>query len=254
MRCGNRFLILSLPRTGSTNLVDVLNQHRDIRCLSEPFGPQNYDGRFYRLADTPEGLDAALELIRDRWNGIKFVRDSSGYPFRGRPHLNDRVIAAPSVRILLLRRRNLLRRFVSLHLSRQTGKWNGPRAEFASMLEKRTLLPLEPDAVLRQLETDRDEMTSLQQSLAQREADVMTLHYEDLYRDDATSRERVAMVNRILAFLRFAPITEEAFHRGWRQLLETHNRWASPEVYRRIPGIEEVESRCGSDETGWLFH
>jgi hypothetical protein len=227
--------------------------HPDIRCLSEPFALHNYQGRYHRSTRDPVSLDAVLDLIWDRWNSIKHVWDFREYPFFDRGALNDRLAAAPGVRILLLRRRNLLRRWVSNYISLQTNHWAGPRTEFLEKVGAAGLRPLDVEAVRRQIESDRDTATRRARSLAERNAEVLPIFYEDLYRDDAGEDERRAAVNSILEFLDFAPLDTERFHKQWSRLLEPHNRWASEEVYRLIPGIEEVEAECGSDETGWLF-
>jgi hypothetical protein len=30
-------------------------------------------------------------------------------------------------------------------------------------------------------------------------------------------------------------------------------KWASEEIYRMIPGVDEFENEMGSEDTGWLF-
>jgi hypothetical protein len=246
-----RFVIVSLARSGSTTLVHFLNRHRDIRCLIEPFGAHNHGGRFHRLATQENGFDRTLDLIWDRWNAIKYIWDPGGHPFVGRPELQARIFSVPGVRFLALERRNLLRRWLSHYISTKLDHWQGPREEFHDLVRGSVFRALRPEIVRQRIEADRAALARQREALAGR--DVMTVVYEDFYRDDASAEDRFAYGNRILSFLGFAPLSHEEFGKGLSRLLETRNRWGSTEVYRRIPEIEELEAECGSDETGWLF-
>jgi len=73
---------------------------------------------------------------------------------------------------------------------------------------------------------------------------MMPLYYEDLFDDQTPTAVRLARINSIITFLGFNPVTQEAVLDKWmRQLDPDVNRWASPETYRLIPGIERIESQ-----------
>ena len=109
----SRFLIMSLPRCGSTTLMNVLNCHPDIRCLREPFNPDQagntYLGRVHDLGS----LDVVLRHIWRCYNGVKHVWEPSGWPFGRGMGFNLALAMRPDVRILLLTRTNHLQRIVS---------------------------------------------------------------------------------------------------------------------------------------------
>jgi len=249
-----RFVISSLPRCGSTTLARLLNCHPDVQCLIEPFHPKRYHGTFHELALAQGDVESALERIWSRWNGIKHVWEANGWPFVAQPGWNERVMSGPGVRVVFLNRRNLLRRLVSNLICRQTQYWIGSREEFCARLEQVRLKPLNPDFVLKQMQDDRDAVARAMDSLASRNVPTLSLCYEDVFREDATAAERLSLVNRVLTFLQFPAVSEQAFEESWQHHFNPDsNRWASPEVYQRIPGIERVEQQAGCEATGWLF-
>jgi len=251
---GPRFVITSLPRSGSTTLARILDCHPDVRCLVEPFHPSRYQGTFHRMAMDDGDVTPALERIGSRWNGIKHVWESSGWPFLGRPELNDRILSRPGLRVVVLVRRNWLRRVVSNLICRQTQFWIGTREEFCSRLERVRLRPLDPGAVLRQIRQDQEAVRRCLESLASQRAEVLSLYQEDLFPAGAGRSERLSLLNSILGFLGFATVGDSAFGPAWERLFDPEsNRWASPEVYRRIPGIGRIEDEVGGEEIGWLF-
>jgi hypothetical protein len=247
------FIVSSLPRSGSTTLARLLNSHKDLRCLIEPFHPHRYQGRFHQLAEG-RSLNAALDLIWSRWTGIKHVWESNGWPFLYSPELNDQMALGPSRKIIVVIRRNLLRRVVSNVISRQTRYWIGTRAEFVRRLEQTQLKELDPWALRAQIRRDKDAIERQRRFLSDHNVDAMVLYYEDVFCEGAIQSQQLQLVNRVLTFLQAAPIAADTFAETYQHHFDPdRNRWATAEVYRRIPGIERIEQEVGSHETGWLF-
>ena len=250
---GSRFIILSLPRCGSTSLANLLNCHDDIRCLIEPFHPKRYGGRFFELA-ARRSPGATLNLIWTQWNGVKHVWESNGWPFMESPHFNDEILLGQDLKVILVIRRNLLRRIVSNHISRQTNFWIGTRSEFCARLQSSQLSPLNSVTVRRQIKMDQDAVTRCSRLLADHGVQFMTLSYEDFFYESASNAKGFLLTNSLVSFLGFSPIDFRTFEERWLQHFDpTINRFASSEVYRRIPEIDKIESEVGCAETGWLF-
>jgi LPS sulfotransferase NodH len=248
-----RFVVFSLPRSGSTTLARLLSSHHDIRCLLEPFHPQRYDGRFHSLA-TRGCLRAALEHIWHGWNGIKHVWGSSGWPFPGAPEINGRIALGFNQTSIVVMRRNLLRRIVSNVISRQTGYWIGTRSEFCKRLDQIQLKALDPNAITRQMKHDQQAVANHLRFLEAHSVIVRRVFYEDLFGDDVQELEQLQVINSLLAFLRLSQFSPELFRERWLRYSDPAvNRWATEEVYLRIPGIDRIERQVGCDETGWLF-
>jgi hypothetical protein len=88
------------------------------------------------------------------------------------------------------------------------------------------------------------------------ERDVPTLQicYEDIFCGGDDPERQMQQVNAVLAFLKVAPVSRRVFTSEWRERFDgDRHRWASPDVYRRIPGIDRIEAEVGCDETGWMF-
>lgn len=246
-------MILSLPRSGSTTLARLLNTHSDVKCLIEPFHPMRYGGTFHRTARL-NSMHSALLTIWNRWNGIKHVSEADGWPFHDRPELNDQMISGPVRRFVLLVRRNHLRRVVSNILSRRLQFWIGSRAEFLTRLEHARMPALSPERIRMQIEKDQVTIANWRQAIKRSNVPSVTIDYEDWFREDTSESQRWCQVNSLLEVLNYAPVTADVFNRFWSSHFDPHiNRWASVDVYRRIPNIDSVEENVGCDATGWLF-
>jgi LPS sulfotransferase NodH len=248
------FVIDSLPRTGSTTLANLLNCHSQIRCLIEPFHPRRYGGHFRQMALRAGSVDPALNLLWHRWQGIKHVWEASrGWPFPDNWEFNDAIVLRARC-VLYLQRRNLLRRYISSLISRQLKFWIGTRQEFVARLESVQLCELDPVLVRQEIANDRAASESRLALLHRHGITMKHIFYEDFLGEDVTSPQQFAMINAIIEFLGYEPITEAVFATKCALLLDKSSyQWASPEIYRLIPGIHRLEREVGSDETGWIF-
>lgn len=116
----NKFLLFSLSRCGSTNLMHSLNCHSDIHCLHEPFNPDRLRRQYGSQVTDLASLRQVMAEIWRTHNGIKHVWEPSGWPFARHSTLNQCLLLEAEARVIFLRRRNTLRRIVSNHMSMQT--------------------------------------------------------------------------------------------------------------------------------------
>jgi hypothetical protein len=232
----------------------LLNLHKDINCLVEPFHPRRYNGHFNRMALQESSVESALNLIWHRWNGIKHVWEApSGWPFVQNSTLNEG-IPLSCRQVLILERRNLLRRFVSNAICKQLRFWIGTREEFHARLESVQLLELNATEVLQGMKADKASVAKRVKFVQKHGIPMMHLFYEDIFSEDVTADAQLKILNNVLAFLGYNEIDDNEFRETWFALLDNKsNQWASSDVYRMIPGIDRLESEVGSDEMGWLF-
>jgi hypothetical protein len=248
-----RFVVLSMPRSGSTTLARLLNCHARIRCLHEPFHPHRFGGRFHAFA-VHRSVHETLAVIWEKWNAIKHVWDLEGFPFAERAELNDQIVTAATCKVVLVVRRNILRRIVSNHLSRQTHTWIGPRETFISRLATTAVAPLDPAVVRAHIRAESAALAAKIRFLADHHVACHRVDYEDLFSVRSTPDDQRMIVNSILSFLGFEAVEEGRFVESWLQHLDpARHQWATPDVYRRIPDIDVLEEAVGDDVTGWLF-
>lgn len=135
-----RFIILSGPRTGSTMLVTALNSSPEITCFGElfkfmentvGFGAGGFDIAGYdnhSVADLElRNRDFKAFLSQRIFVGMEGVT-ATGFKhhyshFLGFPGLREWLVEQRDMRVLHLRRRNLLRMLLSTEIAQATGGW-----------------------------------------------------------------------------------------------------------------------------------
>jgi len=246
-------MIVSLPRTGSTALAQLLSCDARVRCIVEPFHPFRYGGRYHACA-TNQSLEEALNLIWSEWNSFKHVWDMKGFPFFKRPQLNSDVLYTAACKVVLLTRRNILRRLVSQHLSRKTQTWIGPREAFIARLRTTNVAPLDPSDVRREIQDELTALAEQRRLLSNHHVEFMELEYENLFSDSVAAHEQHSLLNEVLTFVGLGSVQDNTIVARWAEILDpSRHQWAAPDVYRRIPGIDHLDETVGDDATGWLF-
>lgn len=180
------FVVLFQGRTGSTFFVEALDSHPEVRCGYEELASDRWD---------EDGAAAQLELVRwllrpphDRLvravgfkTKLRDVRDADG--FAG-------VLAELGVRVIHLKRRNLVKLTVSSLNSERarehTGDWNLYRRDPAVDAP----LPIEPEAFLARLAKHEGYEAALDRFVLAAGRPTLTLHYEDLL---VAQRETLAL-------------------------------------------------------------
>jgi hypothetical protein len=247
-----KFLLFSPMRCGSTTLQRLLNCHFRIQCLEEPFNPFNYGGNYLKRVTDFASLDETLRDIWQTYNGIKHTWCPDGWPFDNRDF--NEFLLMRGKKVLYLRRRNLLRRLISVHISNQTGIWGVFSQSDRNRLEECKFPPIDIDATKSHLDCEIRMLAYYRRLLVDSGLPFLDLWYEELYSAGVAKQEHIESLNRIFTFLGEAPIREStALSRAVELLDERTMKLNSVDTYRRIPGIEEVDRQCGSHETGWLF-
>jgi hypothetical protein len=245
------YTIFSLPRTGSTNLARLLSLHPDGSCLIEPFHPRRYSGQYASVAQDWQGLIECLQLISYRWRGIKHVCEADGFPFRD-PSFNLDMLRISGRKTIFLKRNNLLQRAVSNWISRHTHFWMGSVDQFRDHFTRTKLPTISLDEIRRQVMADQRFNSECVQILASREIDsYVVVSYEELFERGALPRD---LLQRIFTFLSLeVGEASNLWSEGSKLFDFPSNRYATPEIYRAIPGIEEVEAALAGPDNGRLF-
>ncbi len=245
------FLIFALARTGSTTLRRLLECHPAVSCVHEPFNP----GRRRPPEPVTDGgrLHHELRQLRKRTSGIKHVWDPKGWPFPDGSPLNRELLTRPRQRIVFLNRQNVLRRLVSLQMSRQAKAWGIDDADRTAMREF-PFAALDTAALGYFLARERDAIAHHRRAIVESGNPFLDLWYEDVLAPAIPIDRREAMLGTILEFLGLDPVLPAKRRDRVRLLLQPQDGpLNSAATYRRIPGIDDVEARFGSDSTGYLF-
>jgi LPS sulfotransferase NodH len=247
------FLIYSLKRSGSTSLMRVLNALPGVRCMREPFNPDNYGGRYRERVRDGLSLRSVMHELWAGYDGIKHVWESDGWPFHA-PELNAQVALEPGQRVVFLRRRNVLQRTVSLQISQQAGVWSAIPSLDRERLARFEFVPLDANVIKQHVASEAALLDGLRDQMIDARATFIEAWYEDLYDPTVSDETRRARVAPLLTFLGLSLPNDVGTLDIIDRLLDpAATRLNSEEQYARIPEIEAIEAECGSDETGWLF-
>ena len=178
-----RFVVFAAPRTGSNWLCTLLQSHPQILCHHELFNP---DRIIYSIALRDGQLDLGAVSDRDAnaegfiervWThrfdhpivGFKLNRDQT-------PQAFDVVFQHPTIRVILLRRRNRLRTFLSERIALRTGGWES--YAWSDVPRKRVTIAVDPEELRQHAERNAKYFDWLRANL--RQHDVIESWYESL--------------------------------------------------------------------------
>lgn len=243
-----RLIMLAHPRSGSSSLLKVLQQHPALHLLEEPFN-ENFtawstDNPNYlaQIHDTPS-LDAQLDAIFATYNGLKLL------DYQLPDELLLQLLHEPARHVLFLRRRNLLQTVVSLLIAVQTRLWKAWDMTQPPEAYYRDLQALDIEEIRWRIEGLRQHLEWCEAAVdARLGRPALKLVYEDLYFGSPALRAQ--QLSALWEWLGLAPPASE---RIAYYLDPAEVKLSSPEIYARIPNANEIEERCGSDATGWLF-
>lgn len=248
----HRFLIFCLPRTGSTTLMRILNRHRQVSCLNEPFNRHCQPDYWRRVTDS-ESLSSTIQQIWQNYNGIKHVADIDGWPFSQR-ELNHELLRSTGCNIVFLTRRNALKRALSAEMAQQAEIWHLWSDSDSRAWRRFDFTTVDLSALSLRLKSEAQLLEAFRWILRSEGARYRELRYEDVFSSDLTRAEQLAALDEVVTFLGLPMFEARKRSRGISKLLDARSTGSdSPSAYRRIPNIDEIEAELGCDETGWLF-
>lgn len=241
-------VIFAHPRSGSSSLYRLLQLHPALNLAEEPFhesyrtwhpGEKNYIDHITDLVS----LEGQLDEIFVKYNGIKILQ------YQLPLDLYSHLLLKPELRIIFLRRRNLLRAAVSGEIAQQTAVWKVWDLQKPLAQHYRRLTPISVRKLRDIIAYYAESMDEYAAIVDQRPAgSYIKLWYEDLYTADVTHNKSV--LHKVFALLGLdMPVTAEID----RLLDPTITKLNSDKSYRFVPNSKEIEARLGNDKTGWLF-
>jgi hypothetical protein len=243
-----KLVVFAMARSGSSSLLEILRLHPALHIAEEPFHPKyaqwNPGEKNYldHIHDVPS-LDQALAELFARFDGIKILQ------YQLPTELYSYLLRKLDLRIVFLRRKNLLRAAVSALIGGQTGVWKVWDLKCEIRDHYRDLAPLSI-AELREIVEWLDEQIPEYERMVDRrpQGTYVKLVYEELYTPDVEANKRV--LRPVFDMLGLAmPQTKELD----RLLDPSSTKLNSEATYRLVPNAAEIDEKLGSDRTGWLF-
>jgi LPS sulfotransferase NodH len=202
MKAARRFIVLTIPRTGSNYLCSLLNSHPEVLCHHEVF---NASGIFcsldlrsrsaYYFGTLEERDRDPVGFLERLWNrsfgrravGIKLCRGQNRAAL-------EAVLADPEIAKIVMRRRNRVKTYVSEMVAQLTGEWESypgirPPGE-------RLLLPVPAAGLFRWIEHTETWYDEIARRLAGGGQTALDVAYEDLFGEKGP-----AAVRRVLEHL-----------------------------------------------------
>jgi LPS sulfotransferase NodH len=250
------FILYSPQRTGSTTLACLLDCHPGVRCALEPFNPGYTGPAAYlcQLLRQTQGIDAAIRSLWETFNGCKHIWHADGWPFRDDPTLNHRLLVSCSASIILLQRKNLLRRAISGQISAQIGIWVPSSKEDWRLIREHHFTALDIGQLRADIASERAEHDRVCALAAASGKPWIEVSYEDFFADGLPMERQLEAVQALFAFLGIDRVTDEARLAKMRRLFDpAYTGFQNAASYRKIPNIAEVERELGSVETGFVF-
>lgn len=263
-RAARPYIIWTVQRTGGTNLAKRLDGlWVSQSTLHEPFMPTRVFGGISKAWSASENRAELYHAVRTVISRNPIIKHCVDTVPRTVPWEVTKALASASVeagyRHLFLYRRSAFDRLLSLFFAGATGVWMADQIPVAEAVARFDALtgsaePKAPGSVGGGLELPVDALVQHEQSciarlqtiwnhLVSHGADVLSVAYEDIYASpDATFAETsVGTVRRFLGIE-----LSEAEARAWSERLLDEGDQGTRDLYSRIPGYNDLASRCYS--------
>jgi hypothetical protein len=249
------YIIFSLPRTGSTTLLRLLNCRQGLLCVFEPFNTGNIDSRLSQCTPMLQqhGLEHTVRWLWTMCNGFKHVWRWTGWPFLDNPDLNRQVLVGLGARIILLNRRNRLRRAISVQISEQMQLWTPTTAEEFRRIREHQFQALDLARLRVDIDGAATAMDWARRELAAAGASWREVAYEDFFDTRVSPEQRLEAVQSLLEFLEVGRATERELVAMRTVLNPAITGFQNAEAYHKIPNIDEVERALGCAESGFVY-
>lgn len=249
------FIIFSLARTGSTTLIRMLNCRQGVRCVFEPFNTRNADPRLAQCNPLrrQHGLEYTVRWLWTLCNGFKHVWRWDGWPFLDNPDLNRQVLVGLGARIILLGRRNRLRRAISVQISEQMQLWTPNTAEEFRHIREHKFQALDLAGLRAEIDGAAAALDWARRELATAGASWREAAYEDFFETRVPPAPRLEAAQSLLEFLEVGRATERELVAMRTMVNPAVTGFQNAEAYHKIPNIQEVERELGGAETGFVF-
>lgn len=242
------FVLFAQARSGSTVLCRALQLHPQLRVALEPF-QSNYhtwkpdEPDYINLIVDIRTLEEQLAVLFSKYDGFKVL------DYQLPEELYTHMLMRPDIKVIALRRRNILQQAISGFIAEQTGIWQ--KRDLAGDVETacQELEPIDLGDLKANIEYRCQASRYYADVLAQKPPQMcLPLCYEDLYTMDV-ARNRESF-RSIFGFLGLSIPDGQELDDLIDPRVEKIN---DPATYAMLPNVRIIDEQFGSDEIGWLF-
>lgn len=234
-----KFVIFATARTGSTSLAELLGKSKDVKLCFEPFhedfskwkpGNKNYS----KLIKDDVSLNRVLDEIFTKFNGLKVL------DYQLPENIYFELLRRKDLKIIFLRRKNLLELGISDLVAHQVGEWR--KLNKTSLYKN--LKPLD----LNKMEETIKYVNHLNKTYFQfleknRKDDYMSLWYEELYSEDFKKNKKT--IQKICNYLEIALPPDTAIK---KYMTPSKAKINYKNIYSKIPNYKEIVKRLGKEK------
>ena len=244
----NTFVLFAQARSGSSNLLRMLQLHPKLRIAEEPLHEKYHkwhpgEPQYVKLIKDVPTLEEQLAALFSKHDGIKVL------DYQLPEEIYAHLLLKPELKVVALRRRTLLQQLVSGFIAEQTGIWKMWDLKGELACAYKDLKPIDPLELQRRIEYSLDLRRYYGDVLSRKPVEMcLQLEYENLYTQDVEhNRESVRAVFEFLGLT--LPETP-----GLGGLLNPRvSKINNTDTYALLPNAREIDEQFGSEGTGWLF-
>lgn len=238
----SKFILFAHARSGSTSLARALAEHPDVNLAIEPFHPDfskwNPGAPNYSELITNIGvMQKCADELFSQYNAIKVL------DYQLEPEIYASLLLRKDIKVIYLRRANILQSIVSGLIAEQTNVWHADEKREA---ETFALEPISLEVISRKLNYAR-ELYEIYHAIISRKPDVLRLEitHEEFYTNDV--RQSLAHLFAVQDFLGISRFENEAVC----QLLDPLKSKLNAS-YDAVPNAKAINKKFGCDKSGWL--
>lgn len=241
-----KILLFAHPRSGSTTLMNVLNVHKDINIMHEPFNEERenwYEDNKNYLNETKtiEDLDRVLEEIHEKHNGFKHLS------YQLPEDLTEHLLTKKGYSVIFQQRKNHLQGMVSAFIAEQTNIWQSE--DVGKHKEPSSLKSLDIGKIKKEIEYLKHDLALFKNMLQKAGTPLFEISYEDFLVEG--EEDKLRKLEEVFSFLDLEFPNDEV--EEIKRLISPKRKIANDNIYNLVPNIQEIEKELGSEEDGFLF-
>lgn len=229
----SKFVIFANARTGSSSLALVLGDSKDVKLSFEPFHPKYPEWNpgekdYSKLIVDRQTMNKYLDELFEKFNALKVLS------YQLSSDIYFELLKRKEIKVLFLRRKNLLDMAISQMVAAQTGEWQ--KAKDDGIYDKLKVLDI------KELKNRIDYAKELNEKYYKflqknRKDDYLPLWYEEIYSENL--EKNIETIQEICEYVEISMPSVEAIEKYTNPAKSKSNY---KNIYDNIPNLQEIKS------------